>query len=941
MNVARNIMSGLGRLNVVAVILLLAACSSGGGDTPPPPTPAASVTLTVATAGSGTGTVTSTPAGLNCGATCTLTVSSGSVVTLTAAPAPNNTLTDWGGACPTGSATCAVTVNGNQTVTATFSTSSANPSLSVTFAGTGVGSMTCNGGACNASYPWGTSVTVSGVADANSSFAGWSGGGCTGTADCTVLLWANTQLTATFNLLPVSAQLSVAKDGTGTGTVNSNPAGINCGATCSESYAGGTVVTLTAAPTAGSTFAGWSGGGCAGIGTCDVTLNANTTVTATFNTIPPTVTFSFTTSGTGTGSVACNGAACQPSYPSGTALTIVATPAATSLFSGWGGDCAASGAATTCNLTINANSVISATFNLPTLSVVVAGTGTVTSNPVGINCGATCTASFNKGTSVTLTATGAGFTGWSGGGCSGTGTCLVTLNTDTTVTAGFGAVSGSGRYRFFTTAVGGGPLMAVNPSFPSATPITVAASVASAAEAYAVSGWNSTTATFEGMQSPYEVYISGGKIWRVNSATSSGAPGSGSNPPVQISNETAASGVVSVIDDTTPVNSHWVLYSSGGTTKLTSLGAGTNVSPIAITGGTAIPYYFTVVYNLASGVATHVFLQGPNNGLAILDLNTKGVTQIQANVGTNFWVLAQDTSDRLFILSKAVSADNALYVYTISTNTLHLLVSATPGGTLLPAEIPSDGTNLYLANMSPGILYKVPLTATLPAHVVTLLNQGASMITGLMPATNRVYVLTSSNQQLVSVPKAGGASRIDVTAGANEFILPLFHSRNGLVYLTQFTIDTTVIAFPPPVLSSAARVIDENNNTVAVYPDSAYAGVIFSSTYSVRSELAVPSKMLITGFSNSTYGGGTLRALDAATGLQTATLGTVPVTSPSLLAMPGLGLYFIEFLDSASLGFGQLSDLSGNSAVFFVDTAVQNSLVQVPVAAGRWVTSQN
>ena len=68
------------------------------------------------------------------------------------------------------------------------------------------------------------------------------------------------------------------------------------------------------------------------------------------------------------------------------------------------------------------------------------GTGTVTSNPAGITCGATCTARYLSGTSVTLTATataGSTFTGWSGGGCSGTGTCVVTLTADTTVTATF------------------------------------------------------------------------------------------------------------------------------------------------------------------------------------------------------------------------------------------------------------------------------------------------------------------------------------------------------------------------------------------------------------------------------------------------------------------------------------------------------------------------
>src|SRR5262249_59231508 len=68
---------------------------------------------------------------------------------------------------------------------------------------------------------------------------------------------------------------------TGRGTYTSNPAGITCGSDCSESYAPGTVVTLTAAPATGSTFGGWSGA-CSGTGACSVMLSASTTVTASF-----------------------------------------------------------------------------------------------------------------------------------------------------------------------------------------------------------------------------------------------------------------------------------------------------------------------------------------------------------------------------------------------------------------------------------------------------------------------------------------------------------------------------------------------------------------------------------------------------------------------------------------------------------------------------------
>ncbi len=81
--------------------------------------------------------------------------------------------------------------------------------------------------------------------------------------------------------------ITVTKTGSGSGTVTSSPAGINCGTDCSEAYPSGTVVTLTAAPATGSSFTGWSGGGCSGTGTCAVTLTADTTVTATFTALPP------------------------------------------------------------------------------------------------------------------------------------------------------------------------------------------------------------------------------------------------------------------------------------------------------------------------------------------------------------------------------------------------------------------------------------------------------------------------------------------------------------------------------------------------------------------------------------------------------------------------------------------------------------------------------
>jgi len=75
--------------------------------------------------------------------------------------------------------------------------------------------------------------------------------------------------------------LAVAMRGAGEGIVSSDLPGISCGQTCAHDYALGTVVTLTATPNAGQFFVGWDGA-CSGAGTCEVTMDAEASVTAIF-----------------------------------------------------------------------------------------------------------------------------------------------------------------------------------------------------------------------------------------------------------------------------------------------------------------------------------------------------------------------------------------------------------------------------------------------------------------------------------------------------------------------------------------------------------------------------------------------------------------------------------------------------------------------------------
>jgi FG-GAP-like repeat/Divergent InlB B-repeat domain/FG-GAP repeat len=136
-------------------------------------------------------------------------------------------------------------------------------------------------------------------------------------------------------------------------------------------------------------------------------------------------------------------AACTTVIPSGTSVTLTATPEAGSYFAGWGGD-GCSDVATTCTVSMTQAREISATFILGPrqITVVKSGTGdgVVTSTDGKINCGTICQTSFSFSGGIQLNARaarGSVFVGWSGAGCTGTATCSSFSLSDETVTAVF------------------------------------------------------------------------------------------------------------------------------------------------------------------------------------------------------------------------------------------------------------------------------------------------------------------------------------------------------------------------------------------------------------------------------------------------------------------------------------------------------------------------
>lgn len=321
--------------------------------TQPSPNPTLSVTT------QGSGTVTSTPAGIDCGSTCSQSYPSGTSVVLTAAPGKSWVFGGWSGACSGMSTTCTVTVNGTTAVTAAF---------------------------------WAILASV-----------------------------------------PVNYGLHTVINGSG--IVTSMPAGISCGSACSYVFTANSLVTLTAVAGAGSVFAGWSGA-CSGTSaTCTVTMSDARTVGASFVTGAQ-FTLSVTTGAGGIvttvpGAIDC-GTRCIAGFAAGTPVNVIARPKPGYRFVGWSGACSG---ASTCDLTMNFNTAIQATFApvVPgqyALTVHDFGEGTIVSLPGGINCGTACSAAFASGSKVTLFATpapGYQFTGWSGA-CSGIGACIVWMD---------------------------------------------------------------------------------------------------------------------------------------------------------------------------------------------------------------------------------------------------------------------------------------------------------------------------------------------------------------------------------------------------------------------------------------------------------------------------------------------------------------------------------
>ena len=228
----------------------------------------------------------------------------------------------------------------------------------------------------------------------------------------------------------------------GTGMVTGE--GIECGSDCTEIYALGQTVVLTAIPDQNSTFSGWIGDCQETNPSINFTINAALNCTAMFDVVPNR-NLSIKLAGEGQGTVVAPvgsgegincGETCVENYPDGTPITLTAEPEIGSTFTGWTGENCAD------ELTLTDDMHCTATFEpLPDVTLTLAidgkGKGHITREPAGEVCGEHCYR-YLSGTEITLTAlpgAAAVLTAWSGDCEGSTESITLTLTADLNCTA--------------------------------------------------------------------------------------------------------------------------------------------------------------------------------------------------------------------------------------------------------------------------------------------------------------------------------------------------------------------------------------------------------------------------------------------------------------------------------------------------------------------------
>jgi hypothetical protein len=408
----------------------------------------------------GQGSVTSDPTGIDCGDTCRYDYQSGLSIALTATPDNAWEFEGWRGHCDeTGKVVLDGEFNFKQCravfVEASIVAEAGLESKALALEITGNGTVTSQptgincGNDCTEDYINDTQVTLTPTPETDWRFEGWAGD-----CDSEGYVFVNSKKSCEAIFVEANAEpftLNIAI--TGEGSVTSEPTGIDCGTICSKDYATGLEVALNATPDNGWEFEGWRGH-CdeAGYVTLDGEFNfkqcravfveaikiedsedsSEETTTDTSESKPPALEVTKIGFGTVTSQprgIDC-GNDCFEDYDNDIEVTLTPTPENDWRFEGWAGDCDSNGTVFVDTEKQCEAIFVDANAEPFTLNIAITGEGSVTSEPTGIDCGATCAKDYATGLEIALNASpdnGWEFEGWRGH-CDETG--HVTLDGD-------------------------------------------------------------------------------------------------------------------------------------------------------------------------------------------------------------------------------------------------------------------------------------------------------------------------------------------------------------------------------------------------------------------------------------------------------------------------------------------------------------------------------
>ncbi|HEX2958924.1 MAG TPA: hypothetical protein VHO70_18965 [Chitinispirillaceae bacterium] len=279
-----------------------------------------------------------------------------------------------------------------------------------------------------------------------------------------------------WNAAPTEYPLTISVNGNG----SVNPP--------SGSFTAGSAVSLTATPSEGWIFTGWSGDLVSTSNPASITMNSAKNITATFEALPS---YALSTSTEGNGSVS----PASGNFISGTSVTLTANPSAGWTFSHWSGD--VSGSTNPVTFTMDENKTVIAHFEeIPSynLSVTVDGNGTASPN----------TGNFLSGTEVEITAapqSGWVFSNWSGDVTGAANPIIVTMNANKTIVAHFIQIT----HNLTTTTEGNGTIVPATGTFPENSPCTLTATPAAG---WQFSNWSGD---LTGTTNPAEIIMNADK----------------------------------------------------------------------------------------------------------------------------------------------------------------------------------------------------------------------------------------------------------------------------------------------------------------------------------------------------------------------------------------------------------------------------------------------